>query len=163
MTRAERGFTLLEVLAAVAVIGFAFTMLARANISALRAEGLAERRLMASLLADRILTELEASMAEGGAPPLGEREYSQEDFLVRLEVTPLILALPDADADGGGESDGSSLLAPGAASPLRILDLSLAWPVPGGEQRITRRTFAFDRTASASALRSLRVTAGADL
>ena len=57
MKRPTDGFTLLEVLAAVAILGIWFVVLASVGIQGLRAEGTNERRIRASLLADTILSE----------------------------------------------------------------------------------------------------------
>ncbi len=58
MRRAERGLTLLEVLAAVAVLGLLYTVLASAAVQGLRSEGESRRRLEASLLMDEQLVQI---------------------------------------------------------------------------------------------------------
>ena len=55
---ARGGFTLIEVLAAVALLGILYAVLARVAIEGLRAEGDSERRLEASLLADERVNDL---------------------------------------------------------------------------------------------------------
>jgi len=88
------GFTLLEVLAAVAVLGLVYSVLATAAIQGLRAEGDAGRRFRASLLADQRITEVEAQVAAGQTPEIGETEARAEEFTVRTVVKALDLAIP---------------------------------------------------------------------
>jgi prepilin-type N-terminal cleavage/methylation domain-containing protein len=97
MPRAERrrtGFTLLEVLAAVAVLAILYTVLARAGIDGLRAEGEADRRLRAGLLADERLSVLEGQLLAGAAVPVGDTEETVGEFALRISVAPLALTLP---------------------------------------------------------------------
>ena len=52
MRRSDPGFTLLEVMAAVAVVAIVFTTLARVANQGMQSQGISKRRLEASLLAD---------------------------------------------------------------------------------------------------------------
>lgn len=63
----SRGFTVLEVLVALAILGSAFTMLLAAHASAVRVEGSAQRLMTGTLLARQILTKTEVE----GVPELG--------------------------------------------------------------------------------------------
>jgi prepilin-type N-terminal cleavage/methylation domain-containing protein len=92
-TRSRDGFTLLEVLAAVAVLALVYTALAQAAMQGLSHEGDASRRLHASLLADQALAEIEGQLAVGAAPPAGLTEAEQEEFAIRIEVRPFDLRL----------------------------------------------------------------------
>jgi len=158
------GFTLLEVLGAVAIIGLAFTLLARANIEGLRAEGTARRQLEASLLADRTLAGLEAQLQDGVVPELGSREDLVEGYRVEVEVTPLevdLPPLPEPVPEGFGEEDtGPSLLDPGAGGApggrnapalLRRVRVEVAWAEGAAERSVLRETLVFD-VAGAQAL-----------
>jgi prepilin-type N-terminal cleavage/methylation domain-containing protein len=101
MSSSERGFTLLEVLAAVVVLGLAYVALGSSGIQGLQHEGEARRRLGASLLADAALGDIEANVEAGGAPPLGQDETDQGDYRVTVEVAPYSVVIPDeAPADG---------------------------------------------------------------
>ena len=154
--RARRGFTLIEVMAAVAVIGLVFSLLARMNIQGLRAEGRAARQLAAGLVADRVLAELEASLLAGVTPPLGRNERREDDFRVQIDVAGFELVLPPPEGrdvpdalQDGGDSDDTLIRArqrPRTPSSLRQIDVVVAWDAPGGEERIARRTFGYDRT-----------------
>jgi prepilin-type N-terminal cleavage/methylation domain-containing protein len=95
---ARAGFTLLEVLAAVAVLGLVYSVLASAAIQGLRAEGDAGRRLRASLLADQRITEIEAQVAAGQTPEIGQTENQEDDFVIRTEVKPLDLQIGETKA-----------------------------------------------------------------
>ena len=64
----QRGFTLLEVLAAVAILGILYVVLADVAMQGLLSEGRSRRRLEASLLADQALSDIEIEMASGGPP-----------------------------------------------------------------------------------------------
>lgn len=63
----SRGFTLLEVLLALAILGASFTVLLTAHSAALRNEARARRLMTATALARQILTETEVD----GIPALG--------------------------------------------------------------------------------------------
>lgn len=71
------GFTFLELLVALAILGSAFTVLLSAHTSAARQEARARRLMTATLLTREILTETEVE----GFPELGEdRGDFGEDF-----------------------------------------------------------------------------------
>jgi general secretion pathway protein I len=63
----SRGFTVLEVLVALAILGSAFTVLLVAHASAVRVEGSAQRLMTGTLLAREILTRTETE----GPPEFG--------------------------------------------------------------------------------------------
>lgn len=180
--RAERrtaGFSLLEVLAAVAVLGLVYSVLATAGIQGLRLEGDAGRRLRASLLAEQKIVQLEAMVATGQSPELGVTEDEAEDFLVTVEVTPLDLEIGDTKASkrgrerleraiGGrdqGETAPGSLLGPGGAGAqplLRRVDVRVAWTEGEAEQAVGRTTYALDSVAAAPLIATLVAAAERD-
>ncbi len=69
-TRRDRGFTFLELLIAVAILGTAFTVLLSAHATAVRQEGRARNLMRATLLARQVLTETEIA----DELPLGAQE-----------------------------------------------------------------------------------------
>jgi prepilin-type N-terminal cleavage/methylation domain-containing protein len=156
----RRGFTLLEVLAAVAVLAIVYTVLAGSAMQGLANEGESYRRLQASLIADRYLAGIEASLA-AGAPELGVTESEEGDFAVAVETRPFDLAALAAAAqetDGvrgarptGGEAVGGGvpfqlLVAPrdGTPPPLVEVQIAVRWLEGNQEQMVTRTTFASD-------------------
>lgn len=155
-TRTAQGFTLFEVLASVLVLGLVFTILADTAMQGLRSEGTNRRRGEASLLADRRLAELEASLQ--GGPPLtpGRTEEEVPPYLVTIEVMPLdvMAMLPPPDPDSiaappeDAEDELDSLLAVGPSGESRIqqVTVTVEWDEVGTPYQVTRRTFAFDTT-----------------
>lgn len=180
--RAERrraGFSLLEVLAAVAVLGLVYSVLATAGIQGLRLEGDAGRRLRASLLAEQKIVELEAMVATGQSPEIGVTEDEAEDFLVTVEVSPLELEIGDTKASkrgrerleraigarAQGETSPGSLLKPvgaGTQSLLRRVDVRVAWTEGDAEQVVGRTTYALDSVAAAPLIATLVAAAERD-
>ncbi len=63
LARASRGFTFLEILVALAILGATFTVLLQAHAAALRQQASARRLMTATLLAREILTDTEVSAA----------------------------------------------------------------------------------------------------
>jgi prepilin-type N-terminal cleavage/methylation domain-containing protein len=158
---ARGGFTLLEVLVAVAVFGLLFTVLTGIAMQGLRAEGESDRELRASLLADRALAELETNLDLGVVPPLGREEREEEEFLVEVEVAAFDLELPE-DPRGkrelGRQVPSGSLLGRGpgsSASPLRRIDVRVHWGEGVLEREVRRTSFALDAEAAAPLLEGL--------
>jgi prepilin-type N-terminal cleavage/methylation domain-containing protein len=156
--RSAAGFTLLEVLAAVALLGFTVAMLARGAIQGMRYEGDASRRLAASLIADRALFEVEATLAIGALPELGHQEREEnEEFRLSLDVAPLDpAALGIGPLFTGQPSEaGSPPTAVRSDVPtLLLVTVQVAWTEGLVEQAVTRTTFAYDASAAADALES---------
>lgn len=176
----RRGFTLLEVLAAVALLGIAYTVLGGAGIQGLQHEGEAARRFEASLLADRVLDGIESAFDGGSAPPLGEDEQVEGDFRISIRVDPFDAVVPERDrpraleraeerarrpgeARRDGPDLGPSLLvgAGGQPGPLRRVEIAVAWSEGWGERRVTRTTFGLDPDAAAEVLSALSAAAEA--
>jgi len=157
------GFTLLEVMAAVVVLGLVYVVVAQGAIQGLQTEGDASRRLRASLLADRTLNGMELSLAQGSAPPLGQTETSEEEFTVVVEVSPFDVAslLEEATAQGGELASSTSaleLLTPplrGGAPTVLSIAVTVIWTEGISEQAVTRDSFAFDLEAAAPLLETI--------
>jgi hypothetical protein len=138
-------FTLLEVLAAVLVLGMLYTVLADVAIQGLRAEGLAKRRLEASLRADALLADIESQMMFGLVPPISEAEEEDGNFVNSVSVTPIELAtlFPDLETD----PNAGSLLEPEGATGeprLRRIEVRVSWLEGIHQFSVQRTTVALD-------------------
>ncbi len=85
-SRARAAFTLLEVLAAIALLGVVFTALSRSAAVGVLSEGHSRRLLEASLLADTQLAELQLAALSGEVPEIGVKESDVDDFVIRVEA-----------------------------------------------------------------------------
>ena len=164
----SRGFTLLEVLAAVAILGVWYVILAAVAIQGLRAQGESQRRLEASFLADEAIAEIEAGLNSGNAPDEEVKEYERDDYVVRIEVLSYSLDLPplesgsssaSAASDSGAASLAFTNLLGGASasgeSPLRSVHIEVSWTEGHDERSVIRDTYAFDLESVRSELASL--------
>jgi prepilin-type N-terminal cleavage/methylation domain-containing protein len=134
---ARGGFTLIEVLAAVALLGILYAVLARVAIEGLRAEGDSDRRLEASLVADASLLDQ--------FPPVGHSETAVGFFRVALDVT----AFKIPAQWGVGESKQAEPLlltsAPGGgAQALRTVLVTVSWVEGASERHVSRSTYLLD-------------------
>jgi prepilin-type N-terminal cleavage/methylation domain-containing protein len=149
MRRPDAGFTLLEVMAAVAFVAIVFTTLARVANEGLQSQGISKRRLEASLLADALLSEIEAQVSEGTVPEIGQEEFEEGIFEAVIDVAAFDLAsvIPaSAEAPEGGS--GSALPSPeaGVTPPLtvRAVEVTVTWTEAGNEFQVIRNTFVLD-------------------
>jgi prepilin-type N-terminal cleavage/methylation domain-containing protein len=144
---ARSGFTLIEVLAAVALLGILYAVLARVAIEGLRAEGDSERRLEASLLADASVDALNGV----ALPTLGHSETASGDFSIAIDVT----AFEIPPQWGVGETQESKdakpakplLLtsAPGGGTPaLRTVQVTVSWLEGASPHHVSRTTYLLD-------------------
>jgi prepilin-type N-terminal cleavage/methylation domain-containing protein len=144
-------FTLLEVLAAVAILGILYVVLADVAIQGLRAEGRSRRRMEASLVADRALSEIEIEIEAGGLPELGHLPEREEDmFRIAVEIRPYSIPLVGGTAEAG--SDTAAPLEGGALASLREIELVVTWLEGADELQVVRTTYAFDAAAAFSQL-----------
>ena len=128
MRVSERGFTLFEVLGAVALLAIVYSTLATVAIRGVRSEGESRRTLEASLRADWELAELELQIDRGAVPELGTRESEEgeDGLIVTWEVSPFTPQF-------GGDSPADLLAVDGGASPTDSFTLeSLASGGGGG-------------------------------
>lgn len=147
-----RGFTLIEVLAAVLVLGVLYTVLAGVAIEGLRAEGTSMRRIEASLLADRLLVELEQQIASGSMPPIGVQEEEKDIFDLVIAVRELDVASITPPEPAGSDREvqraGSASLFGNDSgtqpSRLREIDVRIAWLEGDRELSVQRTSYAFD-------------------
>lgn len=166
--RARGAFTLVEVAAAFAVLAALTTLIVAATIDGQGHEGDAARRLRASLVADRVLADLEAGLRTGNPPAPGTSEQAEEEFRISVEVAPLDpIALGLGDALAGPEEEAArrsgtpvapALFAPtpgAGAFPLLQVAIRVSWDEGNKEGEVTRTTFVFDPEAAATLLQGL--------
>ena len=149
--RTDSGFTLLEVLAAVAILGIWFVVLANVAIQGLRAEGENERRIRASLIADRFLTDLELGFDIGELPEETAEEFEEDEFVILVESLPLIgLELAEGVAPPE-EGEGLLELLEGdlavLAADLYTIQVTVRWTEGAADKTVRRTTYYWDSVA----------------
>lgn len=163
MRNSERGFTLFEVLGAVAILAILYTTLSTVAIRWLRSEGESKRILEASLLADWEISEFELEIDTGVAPEIGITQSDEEDGLtVTWEVTPLETKIFKTALEREQERiafDTTTQAAPipieqpggadAVAPPFLRVELRISWFEAGDERLVTRTLFAVDEDAAA--------------
>jgi prepilin-type N-terminal cleavage/methylation domain-containing protein len=151
----ERGFTLIEVMGAVLVLGLLFTWLASVAMVGLRSEGTDRRRADAELVADLELSTIEASVTAGQMPKDGRIERDEEPFRVLVEVAPtdVIRMLPASLAKDIAQTTDprapSLLHDERGESRMRRVSVVVEWEEAGEPAQVERTTFAYDKTALA--------------
>jgi hypothetical protein len=149
------GFTLLEVMGAVVVLGLVYVVLAEAAIQGLRGEGDADRRLRAGLLADAEIAQIESSLALGTAPVPGRSVRTDGDYEIEVSVTPfappgeLLANLPELDPAAPSLLHGTR---PGDPGALRAVEVHVRWDDGSGPLEVVRVTWAYDPAAAEQAL-----------
>lgn len=156
---ARLGFTLLEVLAAAVIMAAVYAVLSASNIDATILEGDADRRLHASLVADRALVDVQAQLALGTAPRLGVSESEEDGYAVRVDLAPLELPfetwLPEPEGAPARDARAPSLLAPvkrGGTPPLLQLQILVSWSDGVRDRELRRTTFILDAATAAGVL-----------
>jgi len=138
----ESAFTLLEVLAAVAILGLWFAVLANVAIQGLRSEGQNERRIRASLIADRVLTDVELGFDLGELPGENVDVQEEEEFTIEVEqlpITGLELAGAEGELTGLLETE-----AQGVTADLYTVHVRVSWIEGAQEQAVHRTTYVWD-------------------
>jgi prepilin-type N-terminal cleavage/methylation domain-containing protein len=157
------GFTLFEVLGAVAILAILYTTLSTVAIRGLRSEGESRRMLEASLLADWELSAFELELQTGAAPEIGVTESEEQDgFTVTWEVTPFQTKIFKTALEKEQEKNAANPAAQTAsvptgqaeamdavAPPFLRVELRVSWFEAGNERSVTRTIFAVDEDAAA--------------
>ena len=162
--RDAAGFTLLEVMGAVVILGIVATSLMTASINSTRIAGDARDRLRASLLADSIVAEIESTATSpGGAAAVDTGDREIDGYTVSVSVDPVDAAsigLEGLVARERGEPEAAVLAGdPRGGAPLsrvRVIVKS-----PSGIET-TRVTFSFDPSAAPGLAELAEATAYAE-
>lgn len=138
----RRGFTLIEVMAAVMILAIALLSLLRANEQTLLLQGRAQNITTASLLAQEKISEIlidPAALAESEEGDFGERfpywRWSMENEEIDLPYD--FDALQASEAGGTGTGAGSSALANDTLPTIQQVTLTIFWPEGNGEAELT--------------------------
>lgn len=143
--------TLLEVLAAVALLGIVFTALSRSATLGVLSEGDSRRRLEASLLADTKLAQLELAVGAGAVPELGVVEDEQDGFTLITETLPWTLPprlAEERELRIGAPSEVFGNPLQGQDGLVREIRIEVAWDDGVQERSVTRTTYAVDFAAA---------------
>jgi prepilin-type N-terminal cleavage/methylation domain-containing protein len=177
MRGSDGGFTLFEVLGAVAILAILYTTLSTVAIRGLRSEGESRRMLEASLLADWELSGFEMDFLDKGeAPLIGITENEEQDgFTVTWEVTPLQTKifktaqdleqeryLANPDTQPAPVFAGRSVEIDEEAPPFLQVELRVTWFEAGNERFVTRTIFAVDEDAASKYAASAVLVEGRD-
>jgi prepilin-type N-terminal cleavage/methylation domain-containing protein len=150
-------FTLLEVLAAVAILAIWYVVIAAMATEGLRKEGMSNRLLEASEIASRVMAEIEASTLNGSAPEARDEETEEGIFLVHVFIVPFGFGT-SSDAEGhapeGQDETGLEQLIkaemPGVAQHLMAINVRVAWEDGAAVRSVRRRTYAFNLESARS-------------
>jgi prepilin-type N-terminal cleavage/methylation domain-containing protein len=149
LRRGARGLTLIEVLAAVALLGLVYTALASRATQGVMSENDSLRRFHASLLADQALAAIETTAAMQETPELGNREEESEDgiYRVRVEVSSWDVPLPpEPKGSPDPKPKPDNILGgsgPDAGAVLQV-SVRVTWDDLFGERSVERMTFVLD-------------------
>jgi type II secretory pathway pseudopilin PulG len=160
MRNSERGFTLFEVLGAVALLAIVYSTLATVAIRGVRSEGESRRLLEASLRADWEQAEFELQIEGGEVPELGTRESEEDEdgFIETWEVTPFtpqfdgaspadLFPAESKNSGGGGLAELFEFSDDSAPPFLQIL-LTISWFDGGTPRSVTRTTYMVDEAVA---------------
>jgi prepilin-type N-terminal cleavage/methylation domain-containing protein len=140
--RRSGAFTLLEVLAAVAILGIWFAVLANVAIQGLRSEGVNERRIRASLIADRVLADVEIGFDLGEMPGENPDVQEEDEFTITVEQ------LPISSAEFGEVDEELMTLLTGdlasLAADVYTVAVRVTWTEGAGEESVHRNTYVWD-------------------
>lgn len=158
--RNQAGFTLVEVLGAVAILGLSYIMLATSAIQGLRIIGESQRRIEASLLADQLLAEIEIAVEIGQPVDVGFEEREEGPFSVDVEILDLAAEYEEEEIDDDPQ-DLLAFLSAEANGPfapfrdvnlllgyLREVHITVRWRDAADELEVTRTAYVYDRQAS---------------
>jgi hypothetical protein len=133
------------VLAAAMIFAMVMTVSISTSSAAVFHIGASVRRLEASMLADRILADLEIEMKQGIAPESTD-EFEQDPYTIRIGRIDLTQDIGAHDPNNEESIIVSTLGAelPEVLNHLGRYDIEVSWMEQSGPQSVTRISFAFD-------------------
>ncbi|MBW2272647.1 MAG: prepilin-type N-terminal cleavage/methylation domain-containing protein [Deltaproteobacteria bacterium] len=137
-------FTLLEVLAAVAILGIWYTVIATGALRGLRSEGENLRQIRASLVADEQLAQIESALIMADPLELTDEEIEEEDLIIRIAISEFVA---EGEESVGGLAGLIAAEQEAGLQFLRTIRVEVAWQEGVEEHSVVRETFAFDREA----------------
>lgn len=145
-SRSETALTLLEVMAAVALLGILYAYLAKAASQGILTTGDSRWRLEASLLLDEEFAALERQLGDGAPIDVGSTEEERDLFTIERISEPLALPLELLEEPAEGSalsllSGANTVEEPGL---LRRVTLRVSWFDGIHDQFLERTTFAVD-------------------
>ena len=172
----NQGFTLLEVLGAVAVLGIWYFVLAALATDGLLKQGQNLRKLQAGIIADRVLAELEVSSLGGSVPERMDETFEgelpeDEIFTIRKQVHEFTLDYRPANAPreelvlyGATPNErlplpnllGQNI--PGFAQHLYTMKVQVSWTEGFmAEESVHRTSYVFDMLSAAEVYESAEI------
>ncbi len=152
MLRSLEAFSLLEVLAAVAILAIWYVVIAAMATDGLRKQGISNRLLEASEIAGRLITEIEATTVQGIAAELRDEETQEGDFFIRVLVVPFGFGMSKPIRnEGAGSSESApgmrqllTTAMPGMSGHLVSINVSVSWEEGADLRTVNRTSYAFD-------------------
>lgn len=147
--RRASGFTLLEVMGAVVILGIIGVSLITASMDSAYRAAQARDRMGTSLVADSLIAELETRARAGGLEPGTQHSQTDDGLEIVIETRPASLielaagALLERDRDDGP----AELLEEQRGAPASLLQIHVQVTDPGGGV-VERTGFVFDPAAS---------------
>ena len=170
--RRAGGFTLLEVLAAVAILGIWYVVIAAMATDGLRKQGTSLRLMEASEIASRYMAEIEASTLDGTVPPNRDEESEEGNFLVHVLIVPFGFGV---NVSSGAESppvggignapDLKTLLKskmPGVNRHLVSINVHVSWEEGQDQKSVRRTSYAFNLEEAKNAYQTKKAKEAAD-
>lgn len=138
------GFTLLEVMVAVAILAVSLTVLLTFTGNTMIKSGRAERLTIAGMLAQQKMTEIEIDLEKAKKKREFPDERSEdgdfdepfEDFKWRMEIRRVELPAPVIGEEGGIQDMMGKQLTKEITKTVRELKLTVSWDDMGEEQGI---------------------------
>lgn len=148
MRKVSSGFTLLEVMGAVVILGIVGVSLITSSMDSSHRARQARDRLGASLLADSTLAAIETHTKSGGLTPGTQRDETEDGYEIEIETQPANLAaLAGGLGEPEDEDDSAGLLSASSRGPAVLTQIHVRVTDPSGGVA-ERVSFVFDASVS---------------